>query len=179
MFRLAIAGAVLAGLAGCAQPPFALFEDLPRAAKPLATGPALICLKYSSFQLGPGEQITAFRGGAEAMAIQIESPAGDYQIGESEIFADPGKLRYVGDHRDGRGATQVYKTSGGRLVYGISGPTTFSDGEARIVLLLQGPALTGGAGDARIFERLTVADPTNLNCEATLSYSWNSLLGLH
>lgn len=137
-------------------------------------GPTQVCFKYSAFSLDDGERIVGFEGGAEGMAVTVEGPAGAYRIGESEIFATPRLGRVVSD-RDG---TRVYRLRGRAREYAIRGTTSFSDGEDRTVIRLEGEALTGTSRDAQIYRRFTITDPSALHCPRTFTYSWDAMLGL-
>ena len=52
-------------------------------------GPKQLCFKYSAFALNAGERVNDFSGSMEGMSITVKSPAGRYEIAESEIFSPP------------------------------------------------------------------------------------------
>jgi len=133
------------------------------------TGPKLICFKYSTFILAGGESITDFSGSPEAMSIIVDSPSGEFTIGESEIFAPAkGPKRLVFSN----GRTSVYRISDQGDRYAIYGPTSFSAGKDRLVIRLRGQRLNGDRRDEGVFNRFEVRDLTALKCEQIFTYSW-------
>lgn len=134
-------------------------------------GPMQICFKYSAFSLADGERIVGFEPGFEGMAINVESPRGDYRIAESEVFATPRPGRLVSD-RDG---TRVYRLGGRAREYTVRGVTPFSHGAETTVIRIQGAALTGGSRDAEIYRRIRLTDPSSQHCTRTFTYSWQGL----
>jgi hypothetical protein len=138
-------------------------------------GPGLVCFKYSALTLQADERVTGATGSAESEHVQIAGPRGQYEVGESEIFATPkGARRLVLT----LGQTKVYRIDGPRKLYAIYGPTSFSDGEDRLVVLLSGEALRADATDAEIYRRFEVRDPATLSCGHIFTYSWEAILGL-
>jgi hypothetical protein len=162
LFRAAASAALL-----CASPAWAQ-----NALEEPVSGPMLICFKYSTFALAKDERITHFTGGMESMSIRVQSPAGAYDIGESEIFATPRLGPLIYDHD----RTRVFRVRSNTGEYAIAGPTAFDGDRDNIILRLEGDAFTGGAGDKRIYRRFTVRDPGGLDCGWTFTYSWNVFL---
>ena len=132
-------------------------------------GPKRLCFKYSTFDLLPGETVVSFTGGMEGMSLSVDSPAGRYEVAESEIFASPKRLR---GKVFSQGDTSVFRGAGRTRRYAIYGKTSYSDGKDRLVIWLSGPALTGGAGDAAIYRRFAVQDPRTVSCEMQFTYAW-------
>lgn len=135
-------------------------------------GPKLICFKYSTFTLNEGERITHSSGSPEGVSITVESPSGDFEVGEGEIYAQPKNARRL---VYSKGRTSVYRVSGRRNMYAIYGPTSFSEGKDRLVIWLSGVNLKGGKGDRGVYQRFTVQDTSALGCQHTFTYSWDFL----
>jgi hypothetical protein len=132
-------------------------------------GPKLICFKYSTFFLREGERVTDLSGSPEGISIKVESPSGGIEISESEIFAPAKAAQSIVASSN---KTSVYRvpSRGGR--YAIYGPTSFSDGNDRLVILLSGAGLIGNRNDASVYGRFQVRDTAGLRCEHTFTYSW-------
>jgi hypothetical protein len=136
-------------------------------------GPKLVCFKYSIFSLLPGEHVTDSDGSPESTRVKVSGRYGSYEIGESEIFATPKTQKTL---VQAAGNTKIYLFAGHRKIYGIFGPTSYSDGEDRLVIILSGGALHGNKRDAAIYERFAVRDPASVECQAGFTYSWGAFL---
>lgn len=134
------------------------------------TGPMLVCFKYSTFQLSAGESLVDFDGGPEAVRLKVTSLRGQYDIGESEIFADPkGEKELVAAANN----TSVYRVFGKGRRYAIYGPTSFSEGRDKLVIWLSGAALSGRKRDREIYSRFQVRDTQGVKCPRTFTYAWD------
>lgn len=132
-------------------------------------GPKLLCFKYSTFLITDHERVTDFSGSAEGMSITIEGPTGKYEIGESEIWAEPKRRgQVVSEHN----RTIVYQVKGKRR-YAIYGPTDYSPSEDRLVIWLSGKALHGNSKDKGIYRRFDVRNPEGAPCGHRFTYSWD------
>jgi hypothetical protein len=136
-------------------------------------GPALVCFKYSTFQLLAGETVTDNGGSPEATMIKVTGPAGPYEIGEGEIFATPRGERELVDARE---QTKVYLIKAQDKLYGVYGPTPFSAGGDRLIIRLSGRALRWDARDAAIYRRFEVRKPPSSDCGGVFTYSWDQFL---
>lgn len=159
MFRWSILGALTFVALGAA----ARAEPLD---KPVA-GPKLVCFDYSVFSLEAGERIVDFSGSLEAIRIKIEGPFGSYDIGESGNFAlQNGRKQLVSS----MGQTSVYRIFGPEWRYAIFGPSEFTQGTDKPVLLLAGAALRNGAHARNIFRRFEVRAPRPAECAQAFTY---------
>jgi hypothetical protein len=137
-------------------------------------GPKLICFKYSTFALAAGERVTDMARSPEAVQITIMGPRGAYNIGESEII---GAQRATPKPIYANGPTKVFQLRSKSWLYGVFGPTSFSDGADVLVDVLSGRVLRSGAYAAEVYRRIEVRDPASARCEATFSYSFGDFLG--
>jgi hypothetical protein len=130
-------------------------------------GPMLVCLKYSTFQLAERERVTDFSGSVESMSLTVEGPRGTFEIGESEIWAEPvNRGRAVLERQQ----TAVYQLEGEPPRYHIFGYTSYSPDEAQLVVTLSGDALRGSAADQSIYRRFEVRDPERAACGHQFTY---------
>lgn len=136
-------------------------------------GPMLLCLKYSTFQLAEHEHVRDFSASPESMSLTIEGPAGEYVVGESEIWAEPKHRGRLVSQRDG---TAVYQFED-HPRYAIYGPTKYSPDRPRLVIWLSGAALRGNGDDKALYERFNVRDPKGASCDHGFTYSWEAFLG--
>lgn len=156
----------------------------PVAAEPLGhpvVGPKLICFKYSTFSLLAGERITDFSSSPEAMSVKIQGARDSYTIAESEIFK---QLKHTEQPLFQHEGMSVYRIrvpwnqgeDHNGIDYGLYGRTRFSIDKDRLLLLLYGPLIRGGASDARIYERLRVRDVASVACQFHFTYSFEDFL---
>ncbi len=131
----------------------------------------LICFKYSSFRLAPGEATDGHGAGAEAITVSISGPSGEYEIGESEIFRrdQKGKQVYEGN------GVRVHRMNGDPIAYMAYGKAFGSEDVP--IFMLNGSALSGDERDAAIYSRIAISDPSRLKCDETYNYSWEEILG--
>ncbi len=148
--------------------PIAAFAS---AAAPSAVeGPATVCLKYSRFNLLPGERVSDFDAGVESMSIMLSRPAGDIAIAESEIWVTPQRL---GKLVAQAGETRVYRARRREsFLYLVTGPTDFQPDARKLTLILSGPGFTGRSRDAAIYSRFRVGDVRNVQCDRRYLYGW-------
>jgi len=139
-------------------------------ALPPVMGPKKVCLKYSSFDLLEGEQVAASAGGVEGVSLQIRGRAGRFSVGESEISGGP---ESSGTLVAAAAGTKVYRMTADHrvsyMLYGHAGP--FSERDIPIVIL-SGPAFTGGKADAGIYGRFQISDPKDVKCDHSYVYGW-------
>ncbi len=166
-----VVASLVTAAASCADPVLAEEADPP---EHWVQGPKQICFKYSVFSLAADERIALSSGSPEAMAVKVESPSGNYRIGESEIFAPPRQAKRL---VRSDGPTKVYRVAAPHMRYAIYGPTSFSDGQDRLVIWLSGENLRGAKSDHLIFDRFEVRDPATVKCQYGFTYSWNDFLG--
>lgn len=162
MKPIALALFLIAGTSSAAAPP----------SRPVK-GPMLLCFKYSTFQLAEHERVTDFSASPESMSLTIEGPTGKYQVGESEIWAEPKHRGRLISQRDD---TAVYQPDDNRR-YAIYGPTKYSPDRRRLVIWLSGEALRGNGDDKTLYERFNVRDPKGASCGHGFTYSWGFLGG--
>ena len=143
-------------------------------ALPPVIGPKKVCLKYSSFDLLDGEQVTDSKGGVESVLLEVSGRAGRFSVGESEIFGAPkssGKLVATS------GGTKVYRmTRDGRVFYALYGHVDIRGEGDKLIIFLRGPAFTGGKADARIYGRFQIGDPEGVKCGHSYVYGWEYML---
>ena len=137
---------------------------------PPVIGPKKVCLKHSSFDLLDGERVTDSAGGMEGVSLQIGGRTGRFSVGESEISGGPelsGTLVAIS------GDTKVYRMTGeGRvsyMLYGHAGPFSERD---KPIIILNGPAFTGGKADSGIYGRFRIGDPKDVKCDHSYVYGW-------
>jgi hypothetical protein len=67
-----------------------------------------------------------------------------------------------------RAGVSVYKRKRrGEVRYGLTGVTSFSYGQPRLLLWLSGPALTGALGDRSIYSRFEIGERGDMLCDRT------------
>ena len=144
-------------------------------ALPPVIGPKKVCLKYSNFDLLDGEQVTNSAGGVEGVSLQISGRAGKFSVGESEIYAEPARRGTLVASLDG---TKIYRLSdaSGAIFYALYGHAESLGVRDRKILVLSGPAFTGGATDAASYSRFRIGDPGAVKCGHSYVYGWDYLV---
>ncbi|MEO8376000.1 MAG: hypothetical protein ABI471_12290 [Sphingomonas bacterium] len=141
---------------------------------PPVTGPKKVCLKYSSFDLLDGEQVTDSQGGVEGVLLQVSGPAGRFSVGESEITGAP---KPSGTLVATSGGTKVYRMKDdGRVFYALYGHVDIRGEGDKPIIFLHGSAFTGGKADARIYGRFQIGDPKGVKCGHYYDYGWEYVL---
>lgn len=143
--------------------------------KPIA-GPAMLCLKYGSFQLQPGETVTRATLGVESMSLAIDGPSGGVTIRESEILANPPHRRLYRVRADAR----ISRIASGSYVF--YGPASLvlhgaaSKGAPdRPYAVVVGATLGTGRRDA-ILDRFKLGIPAPESCGHRFLYGWEYML---
>ena len=143
-------------------------------ALPPVIGPKKVCLKYGSFDLLDGERVIDSGGAVESVWLQVRGRVGSFDVRESEIFAEPKVPRTLVATSDG---TKVYRmTGGGRVSYALYGHAHILGEGDKLVIVLSGPAFTGGRADAAIYRRFQIGDPKGVKCGQYYEYGWEYFL---
>lgn len=137
-------------------------------------GPKTICFAHSSFALNAGERVESEQIGAHGVSLRIQGPSGFYEITENEAMRMPARL---GRKVHQSGDTSIFRSRSRPVSYAFIAPTTSSRSEPRMIAFISGEVLSGGANDALIYRRLTVADPSLTRCDHTYRYGFDAMLG--
>ena len=145
--------------------------DVPRAE---VRGPKTICFRYSSFALDAGERIESEQMGIHGVSVRIEGPSGSYQISENEIYRTPARL---GTRVYREGETSIFRSQARPYRYAFVAPTEFWPDQPRMIAVISGDVLSGGRGDASVYRRLTITDPSRIRCDHSYLYGFDAVLG--
>jgi len=156
----------------------ALLLTFPAGQNAPVTGPGALCLKYSSFELAPGERVAKRTLAIENMQLDIDGPNGRYTITESELMGGPAREdRRIHTRPD----AQVYALRGGG--YAFRGVLPFSLHGAPLAepvdqfyVSIRGHALDRRQSADPILARLTLGTPTTKDCLMRYQYGWEFFL---
>lgn len=152
----------------------ALFQTGFVAPQAEVVGPKIICFAYSSFALNAGERVVSEQIGAHGISLRIQGRSGFYEITENEVMRMPARL---GRKVHQSGDTSIFRSRSRPFSYAFVVPTASSRSEPRMVAFISGEVLSGGADDASIYRRFTVADSSLTRCDHTYRYGFDAMLG--
>ena len=138
------------------------------------TGPAALCFHHSRFILDESERVAEVRMGVHGAVVDVDGPAGRYEVSENEIYALPARRGAV-VFRDEAVTIRRFRREG--VSYGFFTRPSFSPGRDVMLALVSGEALTGRASDAAVYRRFVMGTPVPEACDHRYLYGWGVMLG--
>lgn len=146
--------------------------DAPRSQE--LQGPMMVCFRYSAFSLNADERMVVTQLGLHGVSVEVDGPTGSYRVSENEIYRTPA---HPGTRVHQENGATVFRSFRRPVSYAFLSRTALSSDRPRMIAVIAGDALTGGAGDASIYRRLKVGDPSQMRCDHRYGYGWSAVLG--
>lgn len=138
-------------------------------------GPGRVCLQGATIDLVEGEAATLQYAGIHHATLIVTSPKGNLLIAHGDHWADRGKGAVVIWRKDSQSIRR--RGRGASVKYLYFSPTEYSNGEARLILIVSGETLKGNRRDLSRLRRLGISANPPDNCLREYSYGWDMLMG--
>lgn len=152
----------------------ATFSSQDAAPAEQVVGPAEVCFPNFRFTLAEGERIDQIDAGVHAAQVTVSKHGRRaFTVSENEAVRQPENLgRLVMQTGD----LKVFAQGGRRSrSYAFVRPMDFYQGAETVIGWVEGPILTGRAGDAAIYGRFK--PPSDQPCDTKVEYGWHLFLG--
>ncbi|RZJ35471.1 MAG: hypothetical protein EON86_18755 [Brevundimonas sp.] len=128
-------------------------------------GPATLCFAYSRFSLRADEVVEEVRAGMHGVTLDIAGPSGRYRLSENEVMRTPTDLGVLVRREH---TNSLYRSRrSARYGFVVMAP----DGEhERMLVVLEGSALSGSASDAAIYDRVQIGLSPGERCDRRYLY---------